>query len=81
MNFNLCKYKDIFGKSKEGVHSFRIFDIAVVDVIGTIGVAYFISQYYNLNFYHILIILFLLGIILHHLFCVRTTVDKILFPE
>jgi uncharacterized membrane protein YcaP (DUF421 family) len=81
MNFNLCKYKDIFGKSKEGVHSLRIFDIAVVDVVGTILGAYFISQYLNLNFYQILIILFLLGIILHHLFCVRTTVDKILFPE
>ena len=25
---NLCKYKDILGKPKQGVHSFRIFDIA-----------------------------------------------------
>ena len=28
---NLCKYSELFGKVKEGVHSYRIYDIAIVD--------------------------------------------------
>lgn len=31
--FDLCKYNDILGRSNEGVHSFRIFNIAIVDYI------------------------------------------------
>jgi hypothetical protein len=79
-NVSLCPYKYIFGKPGEGVHSYRIFDIAVVDVVCTIILAYGISKYFDYNFKLVLLILFLLGIILHHLFCVRTTVDKLLFP-
>jgi len=33
------------------------------------------------SFLYTAICLFILGIILHRLFCVRTTVDKILFPK
>ena len=36
----LCKYKDIFGKVGKGIHSFRICNIAVVDVLLTILAAY-----------------------------------------
>ena len=32
----LSDYKDIFGKPGEGGHAYRIFDIAIVDVIFTI---------------------------------------------
>jgi len=79
MNYSLCPYKNIFGKPKEGAHSHRIFNIAIVDVVSTIIGAYIISKIGNYNFNSTLIILFLLGIILHRLFCVRTTIDKILF--
>ena len=79
MSIDLCPYKYIFGKPSEGVHSYRIFDIAIVDVISTLIGAYIIAKYNNYNFYEIAIILFLLGIILHRLFCVRTTIDKLLF--
>jgi ADP-L-glycero-D-manno-heptose 6-epimerase len=54
--------------------------IAWVDVISTIIGAIFVSYVFNLDIWYSLLILFLLGIILHRLFCVRTTVDKILFP-
>jgi hypothetical protein len=74
-----CKYKDILGKLGEGVHSIRICDIAIVDVILTIIGAYFISKIFKLNFLNTLIILFILGILLHRIFCVRTTIDKLLF--
>ena len=79
MNINLCSYKNIFGESKEGIHKYRIFDIAIVDVLSTIAGAYLISKFTNQDFKLVLFILFLLGIILHHLFCVQTTIGKFLF--
>lgn len=75
----LCKYKNIFGKVGEGVHSIRIYDIAIIDVILTIIGAYFISKIFKLNFLNTLIVLFILGIILHRIFCVRTKIDQLLF--
>ena len=79
----LCKYKDIFGKVGQGVHSYRLFGVAIVDVLLTILCAYIIyilGLFPKYNYACILLGLFLLGIVLHHLFCVRTTIDKILFP-
>jgi hypothetical protein len=76
----LCQYKNILGKVGEGVHSYRIFNIAIVDVILTIIAAFIIHLFVpKYSFPIVLIILFLLGIFLHRLFCVRTTIDKILF--
>ena len=75
-----CPYKNSLGKIGEGVHSYRVFDVAIVDVIFTvIGAAiihFFMPQY---RFIVILTALFATGIIMHRLFCVRTTVDKLLF--
>lgn len=76
---DLCKYKDFFGKPSEGLHSYRIFDIAIVDVVLTLLVAYILSIKYKTSFIKTSIILFLIGIIAHRLFCVRTTIDKLLF--
>jgi hypothetical protein len=76
-----CEYKDIFGKVGEGVHSYRVFNIAIVDVIATIIMAYLLKIFVfpKRSFLKLTIILFLLGIILHRLFCVKTTVDKYIF--
>jgi hypothetical protein len=77
----LCKYKDIFGKVGEGPHSYRIFNIAIVDVILTILAAFIIHLFIpKYSFLYILILLFITGIVMHRLFCVRTTIDKLLFP-
>jgi len=78
---NLCKYKEIFGKVGQGAHSIRIFNIAVVDVLSTVFVAYLIAYYAGWPFGWTLLAFFILGILLHRLFCVRTTVDKLLFPN
>jgi hypothetical protein len=78
---DLCKYKDALGIPGKGIHSYKIFGIAIADVVMTIIVAFFISWITKFNFKYTLIILFLLGIILHRAFCVRTTVDKWLFPN
>ena len=77
----LCEYKNIFGEVAQGVHSYRIADIAVFDVVATILLAFVIHYVWpKYGFGYILLCLFLLGIILHHLFCVRTTIDKWIFP-
>ena len=75
----LSDYKDIFGKPKEGGHAYRIFDIAIVDVILTIIGGYIIAYSFNWSKIKTIIGLFILGIFLHRLFDVETTVDKIIF--
>ncbi len=79
LNFSI--YKDSFGKPKEGIHSIRYMNIAIVDVTLTILFAIFIHHilFPNTQFLIILILLFILGIITHRIFCVRTTVDKLIF--
>ena len=75
-----CKYSDIFGKVKTGFHSYRVFDIAIMDVIFTFIGAFLLHLLFpNINFFVILLMLFIIGIGLHRLFCVRTTIDKLLF--
>ena len=75
----LCKYANIFGAPNTGSHKYRILNIAIIDVIATIFVVFIISKAFKYNFKNVLIILFLVGIIAHRLFCVRTTIDKLLF--
>ena len=76
---SLCKFKNALGEPGKGIHSYRLFGLAIMDVIMTIIAAYIISYFTNYNFTYTLIFLFILGIILHRLFCVRTTIDKLLF--
>ena len=78
---DLCKYKNIFGEPGTGAHNYRFFNIAVVDVVLTILAAYFLSWMTKISFFYCVIICFTLGIIAHRAFCVRTTVDKFLFPN
>jgi hypothetical protein len=76
-----CKYKDILGKPNEGIHKYRIYNVAIVDVLLTIIGSYIISSSFKLNFWYVLLFLFILGIFLHRMFCVRTTIDKLLFVD
>ncbi len=81
MNCPFLIYSNIFGEPNTGIHSYRIFNIAIVDVILTIIGAFLISYLFNLNFIKCLLILFILGIILHRLFCVNTTINKFIFGK
>jgi len=74
-----CPFSEIFGKPNEGVHSYRIFNLAIIDILLTIIGAFIIAKLFNYNFMVILIIIFILGIILHRLFCVNTTINKFIF--
>ena len=78
---NLCKYKNALGEPNKGIHSYKFMGISIVDVILTIIAAFLISYFFKISFFYTSISLFVLGIILHRLFCVRTTVDKLLFPN
>ena len=78
---NLCKYKNTLGTPGKGIHSYRLFGVAIADVIMTIIAAALMSYFLKYSFVTTLVTLFILGIVLHRLFCVRTTIDKMLFPN
>lgn len=79
-NCQFSKYKNIFGKPKEGPHSYRIMNIAMVDVLFTILFGVIIAYFGKYKLWIVLLVLFTLGILAHRLFCVRTTIDRFLFP-
>jgi len=58
---------------------FRIGGIRVIDVVMTIISAAILSYVFKVPLYITLPVLFILGIILHRVFGVRTTIDKWLF--
>jgi len=88
-NQGLCNYKNLFGEPGKGAHSIRIFNIAIIDVLSTIILAFVIHQIilerwlgiYTVSIWIVLGLCFLAGIIAHRLFCVRTTIDKLLFTN
>ncbi len=75
-----CPYKNVLGVPGQGAHK-HFFGIAIVDVIMTIIGAFVLSYLFKWNFIYTMIVLFLLGIIAHRVFCVRTTIDKLLFKN
>ena len=76
----LCKYKDSLGKPKEGVHSTRVFGLAFWDVMMTVVSGILIAKQFKLKVMETITALFIIGIVSHRVFCVRTTIDKLLFP-
>lgn len=75
----LCPFKHIFGAENTGIHSIRLLNIAIIDVIGTIIGSIIISYIFKVNVYKTLIIAFVSSIIIHKLFCVQTTLTKFVF--
>lgn len=78
-----CKHKDIFGKPREGAHKVRIpiLDIALVDVAATLAVAALISWISDWPVLIVFLVLIVISIAVHRLFCVRTKMDKLIFPK
>ena len=74
-----CIYKDSLGIPGQGFHT-HFLGIAILDVIGTIVIAELLSYFFGWNILLTLSAAFLTGIVLHRMFCVRTTIDKLLFP-
>lgn len=79
--FGLCRFKDLFGKPNTGIRKYRIFNIAIMDTVIVIIFGILISEATKIPLGWTLGGLFLLGIIVHRMFCVRTGVDRMLFPN
>jgi len=75
----LSKYKNAFGPLGKGIHSYRVFDIAILDFGVTFLVAWFLAYFFKWNLWWTFLGFFLVGIGVHRLFSVRTTIDKMLF--
>lgn len=91
MSCPFAKYSEILGKPNEGFHAKRVnifnLNLAANDLYGTISISLIISfiLYFitNMNIIGIIlipfIILMLLAIILHSLFCVNTALNNAMF--
>jgi len=73
----LCKYSNIAGIPGKGFHS-HVFGIAIMDVLGTILGAWIISKWFSLPLGYTILGMFILGIVVHKLFCVKTTLNTLL---
>jgi len=73
----LCKYRDMFGAPGQGLHAYRLLDVAIVDVLLTFLAGYGIHSYFFIPLRKALTLLFLSGILAHAIFCVPTTVNKL----
>jgi hypothetical protein len=75
----LCEYKDLLGVPGQGVHT-HFMGVAWRDIVATIVGGLVFALVFKFNVLYTIIAAFIIGILFHRLFCVRTTVDKILFP-
>jgi hypothetical protein len=71
----------MFGEERKGFHSLRLFDIAIGDVFLTILLSLFISYVSKLNVILTFIIVFIIGIVVHRIFCVNTKVNVMIFGK
>ena len=85
---NLCKYKDIFGAPNTGLHAYRLTlngietnskGLAFVDLLFTLIGAIILSFYFKkIHWFKLFIMLVILGVVLHLLFCVKTPITKLI---
>lgn len=74
-----CKYRDVFGKPKQGVHRVRFLGMAAVDLVGTLAIALGISAWTNIDMHVVFAALMALAIVMHRVFCVDTAINRCLF--
>lgn len=81
----LCQYRDIGGIPGKGIHKHRFMGLASFDLFATLFgcfLLYYIFQIIgnktlkSIKLWVIIIIVFILGIFFHWLFCVPTTLNK-----
>lgn len=78
---SLCPYKNMFGQERTGIHAYRVFDIAIVDLGATVLVGLLLAYYFKWNYLLTLLVLFLIGVVAHRLFCVNTTLNMMIFGK
>jgi hypothetical protein len=70
---------NMIGIPGEGIHSYRIFNIAYMDVIIVLVGAIVIAWAMKWSYIKTIMGIFILGIVVHKVLCVGTSVDKALF--
>lgn len=78
---NSCSYRDILGKPETGVHQYRFFGFAIVDTALTAVLALFVASAFKTTFWHAFLIVMLIGLIMHRLFCVNTKLTRLVFGK
>lgn len=76
----LCQYRNVLGEPGKGVH-FHVMGVAVVDLTMTIVASVLIAKLTGYRFLPVFLILMLLAIVLHRIFCVNTTLNKLIFGK
>ena len=74
----LCQFSDVFGVPGVGVHRVRFGDAAATDYFMTIVGAWILSRWSGVPIVLATIGLFVVGVILHWIFCVPTSAVKYL---
>ncbi len=77
---DLCKYRDMFGEPGKGIHAYRIFGMAAVDLVVTAFVAIILSRWFmpRIGVIPMFAGLFISSIAIHRAFCVNTAVIRAL---
>ena len=74
----LCQYKNIFGIPGKGVHAWKFMDTAIFDYVGTLFLAVIFARLTGVPLVLSTILMFVLGVVLHVVFCVPTAAVKYL---
>lgn len=79
-----CPYRHIFGKEREGLHAYRVFDVAIVDLALTVSAAIAFGKWMGYGVYSLAMLMcifgaLLMGVIAHRVFCVDTKFGVLLF--
>lgn len=72
----LSKYKNALGEPGKGIHKYRAGGVAIMDYVGSIGIAFIISYIIDMPVTISTILVLLISIILHALFGVNTATLK-----
>ena len=74
-----CPYRNVFGREGEGIHSFRIFGLAVVDLLATLAAALLLSYLSKVSVFIMFPALIILAVGVHRVFCVNTALNVKIF--
>lgn len=74
-----CKYRDALGVPEKGFHESRLFGLAANDLIGTLIFITGFSYISGYSLMSVFIIVLILTVLVHRIFCVNTALNKKIF--
>lgn len=77
----ICQYKYLFGVPGQGAHKYRFLGTPIVDYVGTIILAMLLTKFTKIPLVLTTIGMFVLGILLHMVFCLRTGTEIFIFGK